>query len=258
MLDDINYNLILRLEAVVVSKKKKTFWQEVKSFSFAILIALTIRWAFFEAYVIPSGSMLPTLLIHDHIFVNKFIYGIRFPFSKSWLAEFKKPTRGDIIVFKYPEDESIFFIKRIVGVPGDKISYDGTKLIINDKLIENQSATDKWDYNFVRDKDLGASKEDFMHLEEKLTDQKHSILLYKSEFHKGTDGVITIPPANYFVMGDNRDNSKDSRFWGFVPAENILGRASIIWLSCDETLPVVNFLCNPLTLRWKRFFHLTE
>src|SRR5262245_51883086 len=102
------------------------------SLALAILAALSIRWALIEAYVIPSGSMLPTLLIHDHIFVNKIIYGLRFPFTKNWFAEFSHPQRGDVIVFKYPEDESTFFIKRVVGVPGDKVFVDGTDVYIND------------------------------------------------------------------------------------------------------------------------------
>src|ERR1700691_1825717 len=101
----------------------------------AILVALAIRWALIEAYVIPSGSMLPTLLIQDHIFVNKLIYGIRVPFSKEWLLKFRLPEKGEVIVFKYPEDESIFFIKRVIGTPGDKISWDGQQLTINGEKV---------------------------------------------------------------------------------------------------------------------------
>src|SRR3954463_12361570 len=110
----------------------KKYWTEGwGSLAVAVFVALGIRWAFVEAYVIPSGSMLPSLLIQDHIFVNKLVYGVRVPFSKSWLTKFRTPEKGEVIVFKYPEDESTFFIKRVIGVPGDKIAWDGQKLTIN-------------------------------------------------------------------------------------------------------------------------------
>src|SRR5580698_3075492 len=102
----------------------KRFWTEGPgSFVVAVLIALTIRWAFMEAYVIPSPSMLPTLLVHDHIFVNKFVYGVRVPFTENWLVKFAQPKRGEVVVFKYPENMDMFYIKRVVGLPGDKVYY---------------------------------------------------------------------------------------------------------------------------------------
>src|SRR5580765_5044118 len=109
-------------------KHKKSFLRETGSLLLAIAFALSIRWCLVEAYVIPSGSMLPSLLIQDHIFVNKLVYGIRVPFSKEWLLRFRLPTKGEVIVFKYPEDESTFFIKRVIGTPGDKIGWDGQQL----------------------------------------------------------------------------------------------------------------------------------
>ena len=112
--------------------RSKHFWTEGwGSFAVAIGIALVIRWALVEAYVIPSASMLPSLLIHDHIFVNKLAYGIRAPFSENWLTKFREPTRGEVIVFKYPKDMSTFFIKRIVGIPGDKVKFENGILYIN-------------------------------------------------------------------------------------------------------------------------------
>jgi signal peptidase I len=124
----------------------KKFWTEgYGSFAVAILIALSIRWALMEAYVIPSASMLPSLLIHDHIFVNKLVYGVRVPFSEDWLVKFRLPTRGEVIVFKYPLDKSTFFIKRVIGVPGDHVTYDSGKLTINDQLIESSVAATQED-----------------------------------------------------------------------------------------------------------------
>lgn len=237
-------------------ENKKGTWSEgIGSFGVAIGIALFIRWAFMEAYVIPSGSMLPSLLIHDHIFVNKMVYGVRVPFMKTWLLNFGYPKKNEVIVFRYPQDESIFFIKRVVGTPGDKVFYDNGALYINDQLIEKRAPKSQDDMNWVRDFELQGGKEDYVFFEEALGDPPHSTLLRRGDVHMSF-GPAVIPEGKLFVMGDNRDNSNDSRYWGFVPTENILGRAMFVWLSCEETLPVVSFLCNPLTVRWKRFFHV--
>lgn len=238
------------------SNKQGTWYDAYFSMGLAVLVALSIRWALVEAYVIPSGSMLPTLLIHDHIFVNKLVYGMRIPFLKTWLVKFGSPKRGDIIVFRYPEDESIFFIKRVIGVPGDKVLYEDGNLTINDKQIEKVPPKHPEDLAWVRDFELGGSKEDYVHYDEMLTNKQHNTLLRRGEQHMGAS--LTVPDKMLFVMGDNRDNSRDSRYWGFVPEENILGRAMFVWLSCEETLPGISFLCNPLTVRWGRFFHSVE
>ncbi len=250
----------------------RKFWTEGwGSFAVAIIIALVIRWGLIEAYVIPSASMLPTLLIHDHIFVNKAIYGIRVPFSEKWLVQFKKPERGEVIVFKYPKDPSVSFIKRIVGVPGDKIFYENGKLIINDKVLETeeQATGGEWDNvaksDFRREDDENSAeqaddKTNYNHFIEHLDNHTHSILLRKDHRFGRSEGPWTVPEGTLFCMGDNRDNSHDSRYWGFMPEENLLGRAMFVWLSCEETLPnlgpiPLSFLCNPLTIRWSRFFH---
>lgn len=238
--------------------KKGTLGEGVGSFVLAILIALTIRWLFLEAYVIPSGSMLPSLLIHDHIFVNKLAYGVRVPFSKVWMLEMSKPTNGEVIIFKYPEDESITFIKRVIGIPGDKVLYENGKLYINDQLIEQKLATDQTAFKALRDADFRVGNtSDYENYVETLNSITYDTLVAKSEVPPGF-GPYTIPEKSYFVMGDNRNRSHDSRFWGMVPEENIMGRALFVWLSCEETLPVLSFLCNPLTIRWNRFFHIIE
>lgn len=240
--------------------KSKKFWTDGwGSLGVAVFIALFIRWAFIEAYQIPSASMFPSLLLHDHIFVNKLTYGIRVPFSENWMVKFNEPKRGEVIVFKFPRDMSTFFIKRIVGEPGDKVFYENGTLYINDKVIDKHAPTSSADFDWLRDEDFmkdsfADSKDNYVHFTESLVDKDHSILLRRGENYE-TFGPVTVPPDHLFVMGDNRNNSSDSRVWGFVPKKNILGRAMFVWLSCEESIPRVPFLCNPLTIRWSRFFH---
>ena len=245
-----------------MKKVKNILTSGTLSYVFPVLLALAIRWALVEAYIIPSGSMLPTLLINDHIFVNKVTYGLRIPWTDKWVIRNNFPERGDVIVFRYPENESILYIKRVVGVPGDRVLYKEGQLYINDKAVEKGvPQSKKSDINWLSDgvfASMYMRVSDHDHWEEKLGKHTYSILQHKRPQYQETFGPYTVPPKSYFVMGDNRDNSKDSRRWSkthFVHEDQLIGRAMFVWLSCENMLPVVSILCNPIGVRWDRFLH---
>jgi signal peptidase I len=211
-------------------KKKSVFREYVEAFAIAILLALLIRTFVVQAFKIPSGSMKPTLLIGDHLLVNKFIYGIKIPFIDRIIIPVTRPKTGDIVVFKWPKDESKDFIKRVVGVEDDVIEIKNDVLYINGKEI-----TTGYTGEFADD---DGSKTD--ELEEVIGKVKHHILDQTKNYEN--KGPFTVPKDSIFVMGDNRDNSEDSRYWGFVTLNKIKGKAMIIywsWPHWDRFLKVI-------------------
>ena len=233
-------------------KKKGTVREYVESLGLAILVALTIRAFGIEAFKIPSGSMIPTLSIGDHIFVNKFIYGLRIPFTKYKFIKVHEPKRGEVIVFIYPVDEKKDFIKRVIGMPGDRIHIDGENIWVNGELLKKN----KLIISPIPDDERRLSvkngiyktipfENDWVHYnfyDEHIGDINH--LTQYTSFTERQPLDILVPSGKYFVMGDNRDNSADSREWGFVPEENIKGKAMFVWLSLDKD----NF-----GIRWREF-----
>lgn len=186
-------------------RAKSTFREYAEAIGMALLLALFIRTFIVQAFKIPSGSMIPTLQIGDHILVNKLSYGVRLPFLESYLVEFKKARRGDVVVFVFPEDRSKDFIKRVIGVEGDLVEIRGKKLYINNQPVEDSHA------HFEGDDPLGG-----LHIRDDY-------------------GPTRVPQGHIFVMGDNRDRSYDSRFWGFVSLEDVKGKAFLIYWSWDGT-----------------------
>jgi len=209
--------------AVGVEKKTKGALREnVEAILIAIVLALFIRTFVVQAFKIPSGSMKNTLLIGDHILVSKFIYGIKVPFTDGYtLIPVKNPKRGDIVVFKYPEDPDKDFIKRVVGVAGDTIEIKNKKLYVNDQLQDHKAFAIYKDPHVIPPK---FSRRDTLPKE-------------------------TVPPHSLFVMGDNRDNSHDSRFWGFVDLKAVKGRAFIIYWSWNS---------EEFGVRWNRLGHFLK
>ena len=192
-----------------------------------LLIVLLFRSFLFEPFKIPSGSMIPTLLIGDFILVNKYAYGLKLPVVHTRILPLGEPKRGDVIVFRFPENPAINFIKRLVGLPGDTISYRDKKLFVNGEPVGAEPAGR---YTTV-DVKCATPRSDAQRFREMLGSVEHDILLHEGS--RGRDGQWVVPAGHYFVMGDNRDRSNDSREWGFVPEANLMGRAVGIWMNYD-------------------------
>jgi signal peptidase I len=189
-----------------VAKAKSTFREYAEAIGMALLLALFIRTFIVQAFKIPSGSMIPTLAIGDHILVNKLSYGVRIPFWEDYLIEFQKPQRGDVVVFIFPEDRSKDFIKRVIAVGGDTVEIRQKKVFINGQPVADPHA-------YFKDGD------------------------FAGEIQPGQNnfGPRAVPEGHIFVMGDNRDSSHDSRFWGFVNLDEVRGKAFLIYWSWDGT-----------------------
>jgi len=190
-----------------------------KSFFPVLLIVFLLRGFIVEPFRIPSGSMLPSLYIGDFILVNKFAYGIRVPVINEKIIPVGEPQRGDVVVFRYPRDVSLNYIKRIVGLPGDHIAYYNKKLYVNKKPVEREFIGQ---YN-------GPDQTHSNEYRERLGDGEHELLLMPGKPNH-IDGEWIVPEGMYFTMGDNRDNSNDSRMWGHVPESHLVGKAFMIWM----------------------------
>lgn len=211
------------LTRTAIKNNKEPLLVEYARSFFPVLFAVLILRSFIaEPFRIPSGSMLPTLEIGDFILVNKFSYGIRLPVTHSKIIEIGEPQRGDVVVFRYPVDNETDYIKRVIGIPGDRIRWENKQLFVNGKQVQHEPlgeyiALDQYNNHF-----------NTLRLKENLEGVEHDIIVMPNT--PGRSDETIVPEGQYFTMGDNRDNSKDSRYWGFVPEENLVGRAMIIWM----------------------------
>jgi signal peptidase I len=228
---------------------KQPVWIEYSgSFFPVIALVFFLRSFLYEPFKIPSSSMVPTLMVGDLILVNKFNYGIRLPIINKKIISIGNPQRGDVMVFRFPKDTSVDYIKRVVGVPGDKIVYKNKRLSVNGEALKYQSLPD-----FLDEQTLSYSGQ----LEENLGGVSHLILNDQRAptYVPNPDNFpqrelcsydiegfsCTVPEGQYFMMGDNRDNSLDSRYWGFVPDENIVGKAFFVWMNFSDLKRIGNF-----------------
>ena len=246
------------------AEKQEESWVEtVKTIVYALLIALVIRTFLFQPFNIPSGSMKDTLLVGDYLFVEKYSYGYSrysFPWGLGPLGDlwkgrilFTPPKRGDVVVFKLPSDPSIDYIKRVIGLPGDRIQMINDRLYINGKIVPEKRISD-----FVET--IDGYKRHVTRYREYLPGGKvHDILDLETNGPYDNTGVYVVPPGHYFMMGDNRDNSDDSRAGvGYVPAENLVGKAEFIFFSTNGKAHFWQFWDWPWTIRWNRLFTVID
>lgn len=205
-----------------VGAREPTLVEYCRTFFPVIVAVFVLRSFLVEPFRIPSGSMIPTLRVGDFILVNKFSYGIRLPLSHVRVVDLGSPARGDVVVFRYPPDPSVDYIKRVVGLPGDRVGYFDKVLYVNGEAVTRAASA-------VPTGGPGGQR--------MLVDESFGAHQYQVQWFVGqptVEGEVTVPDGAYFVMGDNRDNSKDSRFWGFVPDGNLVGKAFLIWMSWDS------------------------
>lgn len=240
-----------------MNRNKSQGWKEtVKTVFYAVLIALFIRTFAYEPFSIPSGSMIPTLLVGDYLFVSKFSYGysrhslpLSLPLIPGRLL-YTQPERGDVVVFKLPTDNSTDYIKRIIGLPGDRIQVRGGVLHVNDRPVERERVGD-----YVRYQSSGTVVRDPRYIETLPNGRQHVIVEAQGDFGPGDETrVYTVPEGHFFAMGDNRDSSLDSRFSevGFVPKENLVGRAEFLFFSIEGSAWKV--WTWPTAIRFDRLF----
>lgn len=216
-----------RLDDAARKRVAKEPWPVDYSRSFfpVLLVVLVLRSFLVEPFQIPSGSMRPTLEVGDFILVNKYTYGLRLPVLNTRFVEMNDPQRGDVMVFRFPQEPSVNFIKRVVGLPGDSIRYEGKQLYVNGEAVP---------YSLLEESPSAQPGEEL--LEEYLGEQAHQI--YNNPRDPGPQmRELVVPDGHFFTMGDNRDHSNDSRYWGFVPEENIVGKAFAVWMHWDSGLP---------------------
>ncbi len=239
-------------------KNKPTLWETAKTIIYAVVIALFIRTVFAEPFSIPSGSMIPTLLVGDYLFVSKASYGyskhslpLSVPLIKGRIF-YTEPERGDVIVFKLPSDNRTDYIKRLIGLPGDRIQMKAGRLYINGEMVERTFVE-----RFVQRDSTGAAVRYDKYTETLPNGVRHTILEMSDDMPYDNTSEFVVPEDHFFMMGDNRDNSMDSRVLkiGFVPKVNLIGKAKFLFYSNDGTARWWEFWKWPMSVRWSRLLN---
>lgn len=237
--------------------RKSAFREYAESIGVAVLIALLLRAFVIEAFQIPSGSMIPTLEVGDHIFVSKFAYGISIPFTTERLVDFGAPKRGDVIVFRYPRDLGTDYIKRVVGLPGEIVEVRHNEVYINGRPMPREHVG-PYEYNELQPT-TGLMEHHVCDRWEETLDGKRHVAIFEKAKNQQDWPPVSVPPGHVFVMGDNRDNSSDSRFWGTVSLELIKGKALVIWWSRGNSSGLWGLSSDFWnSIRWGRFFNVVR
>lgn len=247
-------------------KRKSKFREYTEALLTALVVALILRSFVIEAFKVPSSSMVPSILIGDHLFVNKFAYGLRIPLTKQWITRFENPKRGEIAVFIEPKKGEKDFIKRIIGLPGDHLVMNGKRLFINEKEVPRVRATaeKKGDSLYIRPEtkeqgyysvevNIFPNWSSFEFYMERIGDHVYVVQYLRGAPPARLDEIV--PQNRFFVIGDNRNRSSDSREWGSVPMYNLKGRAMFIWLSLDYEQIAHGLNRFVQWVRWDRFGH---
>lgn len=232
------------------------WYLENKNLILICLFILVFRWMAWDHFVVPSGSMVPTLLEYDHIVVQKFGYGLRVPFTKTWVIEKRNNLkRGDIVIFRATEGD-YFMVKRLIGLPQDHVVIKPPHIWINgNKVLLEQLANGQTKGDYPIDSlELRDEIEAYKFYKETIGDKSYRVAWKFQRYPRDRRVEMRVPEGSLFVLGDNRHNSHDSRFWGFLPEENLMGKGIGIWLSCRKTLFNIPILCLPNRLRWDRIF----
>lgn len=240
-------------EANGPNNQQGTWPQALASFFLSVIVLLTFRWALFEPYVIPSGSMLPTLKILDYIYVNKFAYGVRVPFSSHWVWKRDLPKRCDVVVFRSKTHEGQFVIKRVIGLPGDTVELlESGRIRVNDAVLATKKIGESDRYHFFEETCPAVSNEEV---------SSHAIQTSRifDDWEEGLNidpvvFAVKVPEGELALFGDNRHESADTREWGTLHREELLGRAQGIWLSCGSSISGLPRVCDPTSIRWSRLF----
>ena len=252
-------------------KQQNALWENIKVIVQALVLAMIIRTVLFQPFTIPSGSMMPTLLVGDYIFVNKFAYGYSkysLPFSPDLFSGRilgSEPKRGDVVVFRFPPNPDVDYIKRVIGLPNDRIQVKNDILYINGQAVPREPhGTFSSDYSQEPGDNIPVYSERLSD-----TGKVYDTLDLSPTSRGDNTQEYVVPPGHYFMMGDNRNNSYDSRYWGFVPRENIIGTPVLIYMSIDAPEEVwepghvgerfgtyLSAIIHPGEVRWKRLFHI--
>lgn len=239
------------IEQAKIRLLMQPWWLDWTAGLFPVIITVFLLRSFlFEPFKIPSGSMIPTLLVGDLILVNKFHYGVRLPVLNTKIIEGSQPQRGDVMVFRYPPKPSLDYIKRVVGVPGDEVAYINKRLIINGKPVQTRPVAEFFDEDAMRyakqfEETLGEKTHRLLNDDDRragFSDAEIMDFPNRQNCRYSVEGfVCKVPEGHYFMMGDNRDNSLDSRYWGFVPDKNIVGKAFFVWMNFSSIKRIGSF-----------------